>query len=162
MIVQPVVEPMDRFAALHRTSTSHRMPPAYRGLGRVGESGDQTSSRSRPPRSYIGHRAASPPRALCANIVTPNIAARHNSGLLQDDNFSLSLLNELSVKYGIQTHLSHAPLPQKLEELREYLRREIKKELKVCPLKILITISPRNPCHQHHFCADQRRRREPA
>ena len=51
--------------------------------------------------------------------------------LLQDDNFSLSLLNELSVKYGIQTHLSHAPLPQKLEELREYLRREIKKELKV-------------------------------
>ena len=49
----------------------------------------------------------------------------------QDDNFSLSLLNELSVKYGIQTHLSHAPLPQKLEELREYLRREIKKELKV-------------------------------
>ena len=51
--------------------------------------------------------------------------------ILQDDNFSLSLLNELSVKYGIQTHLSHAPLPQKLEELREYLRREIKKELKV-------------------------------
>lgn len=35
------------------------------------------------------------------------------------------------MKYGIQTHLSHAPLPQKLEELREYLRREIKKELKV-------------------------------
>jgi hypothetical protein len=51
--------------------------------------------------------------------------------LFQDDNFSLSLLNELSVKYGIQTHLSHAPLPQKLEELREYIRREIKKELKV-------------------------------
>ena len=51
--------------------------------------------------------------------------------LLQDDNFSLSLLNELSVKYGIQTHLSHSPLPQKLEELREYLRREIKKELKI-------------------------------
>jgi len=47
----------------------------------------------------------------------------------QDD--SLSLLNELSVKYGIQTHLSHSPLPQKLEELRDYLRREIKKELKV-------------------------------
>ena len=56
------------------------------------------------------------------------------SPLLQDDNFSLSLLNELSVKYGIQTHLSHAPLPQKLEELREYLRREIKKELKVTEL----------------------------
>jgi hypothetical protein len=53
------------------------------------------------------------------------------SFLFQDDNFSLSLLNELSVKYGIQTHLSHAPLPQKLEELREYIRREIKKELKV-------------------------------
>ena len=51
--------------------------------------------------------------------------------LFQDDNFSLSLLNELSVKYGIQTHLSHSPLPQKLEELREYLRREIKKELKI-------------------------------
>ncbi len=51
--------------------------------------------------------------------------------LLQDDNFSLSLLNELSVKYGIQTHLSHSPLPQKLEELREYIRREIKKELKI-------------------------------
>ena len=51
--------------------------------------------------------------------------------VFQDDNFSLSLLNELSVKYGIQTHLSHAPLPQKLEELREYIRREIKKELKV-------------------------------
>merc|ERR1719392_370882 len=50
---------------------------------------------------------------------------------MQDDNFSLSLLNELSVKYGIQTHLSRAPLPQKLEELREYLRREIKKELKI-------------------------------
>lgn len=54
-----------------------------------------------------------------------------NSGPYIDDNFSLSLLNELSVKYGIQTHLSHAPLPQKLEELREYLRREIKKELKI-------------------------------
>ena len=51
--------------------------------------------------------------------------------LFQDDNFSLSLLNELSVKYGIQTHLSHSPLPQKLEELREYIRREIKKELKI-------------------------------
>lgn len=51
--------------------------------------------------------------------------------LLQDDNFSLSLLNELSVKYGIQTHLSHSPLPQKLEELRDYLRQEIKKELKI-------------------------------
>lgn len=51
--------------------------------------------------------------------------------IIQDDNFSLSLLNELSVKYGIQTHLSHSPLPQKLEELREYLRREIKKELKI-------------------------------
>lgn len=50
--------------------------------------------------------------------------------ILQDD-FSLSLLNELSVKYGIQTHLSHSPLPQKLEELRDYLRREIKKELKI-------------------------------
>lgn len=49
----------------------------------------------------------------------------------QDENFSLSLLNELSVKYGIQTHLSHSPLPQKLEELREYIRREIKKELKI-------------------------------
>ena len=53
------------------------------------------------------------------------------SFFFQDDNLSLSLLNELSVKYGIQTHLSHAPLPQKLEELREYIRREIKKELKV-------------------------------
>ena len=51
--------------------------------------------------------------------------------ILQDDNFSLSLLNELSVKYGIQTHLSHSPLPQKLEELRDYLRQEIKKELKI-------------------------------
>ena len=51
--------------------------------------------------------------------------------LFQDDNFSLSLLNELSVKYGIQTHLSHSPLPQKLEELREFIRREIKKELKI-------------------------------
>lgn len=50
---------------------------------------------------------------------------------LQDDNFSLSLLNELSVKYNIQTHLSHSPLPQKLEELRDYLKREIKKELKI-------------------------------
>merc|ERR1719228_2049444 len=53
------------------------------------------------------------------------------TGPFIDDNLSLSLLNELSVKYGIQTHLSHAPLPQKLEELREYIRREIKKELKI-------------------------------
>ena len=164
-------------SCIHRTSTSYRIPPAYLGLGRLGKVKTRPVLGPCLPRSYIGHRAASPPRALCANIVTrphpphlawhrdivtPNIAARHNSGLLQDDNFSLSLLNELSVKYGIQTHLSHAPLPQKLEELREYLRREIKKELKVCPLKILIIISPRNPCHQHHFCADQRRRREPA
>jgi len=51
--------------------------------------------------------------------------------IIQDDNFSLSLLSELSVKYGIQTHLSHSPLPQKLEELRDYLRQEIKKELKI-------------------------------
>ena len=58
--------------------------------------------------------------------------------MFQDDNFSLSLLNELSVKYGIQTHLSHAPLPQKLEELREYLRREIKKELKVTFSEMII------------------------
>jgi hypothetical protein len=54
-----------------------------------------------------------------------------SAGPFIDDNLSLSLLNELSVKYGIQTHLSHAPLPQKLEELREYIRREIKKELKI-------------------------------
>merc|ERR1719228_3067217 len=53
------------------------------------------------------------------------------TGPFIDDNLSLSLLIELSVKYGIQTHLSHAPLPQKLEELREYIRREIKKELKI-------------------------------
>ena len=51
--------------------------------------------------------------------------------LFQDDNFSLSLLNELCLKYGLQTHLSHSPLPQKMEELREFLRREIKKELKI-------------------------------
>ena len=31
----------------------------------------------------------------------------------------------------MKTHLSHSPLPQKLEELREYIRREIKKELKI-------------------------------
>lgn len=49
----------------------------------------------------------------------------------QDDNFSLFLLNELCFKYGLQTHLSHSPLPQKLEELREFLRKEIKKELKI-------------------------------
>ena len=51
--------------------------------------------------------------------------------VFQDDNFSLSLLNELCLKYGLQTHLSHSPLPQKMEELREFLRREIKKELKI-------------------------------
>ncbi len=51
--------------------------------------------------------------------------------MFQDDNFSLSLLNELCLKYGLQTHLSHSPLPQKMEELREFLRREIKKELKI-------------------------------
>ena len=43
----------------------------------------------------------------------------------------MSLLNELSHKYGIQTHLSHSPLPQKLEELRDFLRQEVKKELKI-------------------------------
>jgi len=61
----------------------------------------------------------------------PYIDMADISGPFVDDNLSLSLLNELSVKYGIQTHLSHAPLPQKLDELREYLRREIKKELKI-------------------------------
>ena len=66
---------------------------------------------------------------------------------VQDDNLSLSLLNELSVKYGIQTHLSHAPLPQKLEELREYIRREIKKELKV---RILISTYLTNSTE--HLC----------
>ena len=71
--------------------------------------------------------------------------------ILQDDNFSLSLLNELSVKYGIQTHLSHAPLPQKLEELREYLRREIKKELKVSKHLNIIAVFT-------YIFADQRRR----
>ena len=74
---------------------------------------------------------------------------------MQDDNFSLSLLNELSVKYGIQTHLSHAPLPQKLEELREYLRREIKKELKVRTEPL--NIQPRRAVFTIIF-ADQRRR----
>jgi hypothetical protein len=59
------------------------------------------------------------------------------------------LLNELSVKYGIQTHLSHAPLPQKLEELREYLRREIKKELKVYYKSIF------NFCIAQRFLLDQ-------
>ena len=62
------------------------------------------------------------------------------------------MLNELSVKYGIQTHLSHAPLPQKLEELREYLRREIKKELKVAA-----NLSISAPVFTLIF-ADQRRR----
>merc|ERR1719210_875824 len=60
-----------------------------------------------------------------------DLASASAQYIIQDDNFSLSLLNELSVKYGIQTHLSHSPLPQKLEELREYIRREIKKELKI-------------------------------
>ena len=62
---------------------------------------------------------------------TQNSSKNHIHFIFQDDNFSLSLLNELSVKYGIQTHLSHSPLPQKLEELRDYLRQEIKKELKI-------------------------------
>ena len=31
----------------------------------------------------------------------------------------------------MQTHLSHSPLAQKLEELREYIRREIQKEYKI-------------------------------
>ena len=79
-------------------------------------------------------------RDTCADqLITGSVIILINySSLLQDDNFSLSLLNELSVKYGIQTHLSHAPLPQKLEELREYLRREIKKELKVTELFVFM------------------------
>ena len=74
--------------------------------------------------------------------------------ILQDDNFSLSLLNELSVKYGIQTHLSHAPLPQKLEELREYLRREIKKELKVRTEPL--NIQPGRRGVYNHFCRSKK------
>ena len=75
------------------------------------------------------HRWKIPPRSADPSAKTDKLQALKFS--FQDDNFSLSLLNELSVKYGIQTHLSHSPLPQKLEELREYLRREIKKELKI-------------------------------
>ena len=65
------------------------------------------------------------------NLHLSKLSSFYELFFFQDENFSLSLLNELSLKYGMQTHLSHSPLPQKLEELREYIRREIKKELKI-------------------------------
>ncbi|XP_037073894.1 serine/threonine-protein kinase N2-like [Pollicipes pollicipes] len=42
-----------------------------------------------------------------------------------------SAFHELGLKYGFAPDISDAALPQKLEELREYIKREIRKELKI-------------------------------
>lgn len=39
--------------------------------------------------------------------------------------------SELAVKYGLQSHLSDANLPQKLEDIKRQLKEEIRKELKI-------------------------------
>lgn len=50
----------------------------------------------------------------------------------QGDYIRHPVLYELSHKYGLQTEsLPEAALPLKLEELKEHIRREIRKELKI-------------------------------
>ena len=50
---------------------------------------------------------------------------------MQGDCATQSAFHELGQKYGFAPDISDAALPQKLEELREYLKREIRRELKI-------------------------------
>lgn len=55
-----------------------------------------------------------------------------NASLLQGDYIRHPVLYELSHKYGLQSESDpDAALPYKLEELKEHIRREIRKELKI-------------------------------
>lgn len=49
----------------------------------------------------------------------------------QDDYIKHPVLYELSHKYGFNDNLPESALPSRLEELKEAIRREIRKELKV-------------------------------
>ncbi|XP_037076845.1 serine/threonine-protein kinase N2-like [Pollicipes pollicipes] len=50
---------------------------------------------------------------------------------VQGDCATQSAFHELGLKYGFASDISDAALPQKLEELCEYIKREIRKELKI-------------------------------
>ncbi|XP_043245666.1 serine/threonine-protein kinase N2-like isoform X3 [Amphibalanus amphitrite] len=50
---------------------------------------------------------------------------------VQGDCATQSAFHELGQKYGFAPDISDAALPQKLEELREYIKREIRRELKI-------------------------------
>ena len=50
---------------------------------------------------------------------------------MKGDYIRYPALLELSSKYGLQTDVSDASLGQQLEDLREQIRREIRKELKI-------------------------------
>lgn len=50
---------------------------------------------------------------------------------LQGDYIKHPVLYELSHKYGLTDNLPESALPNRLEEIKEAIRREIRKELKV-------------------------------
>lgn len=62
------------------------------------------------------------------NIIFVDLLIYRNSFLLQGEYISYPVLYELSHKYGVGTEV---PEQCKLEELKELIRREIRKELKI-------------------------------
>lgn len=57
---------------------------------------------------------------------------------LQGDYIKHPVLYELSHKYGFTDNLPESALPNRLEEIKEAIRREIRKELKVIDFGIAL------------------------
>lgn len=59
----------------------------------------------------------------------------------QGDYIKHPVLYELSHKYGFTDNLPESALPDRLEEIKEAIRREIRKELKVRDIYLVIRTS---------------------
>lgn len=66
--------------------------------------------------------------------------------LFQGDYIKHPVLFELSHKYGFTDNFPESALPNRLEEIKEAIRREIRKELKV---SYFHTMNKKHP-HTHH------------
>lgn len=82
---------------------------------------------------------------------------------LQGDYIKHPVLYELSHKYGFTDNLPESALPNRLEEIKEAIRREIRKELKVRMSNVIhfflslpLHLSPSQPTHKtHQICLNE-------
>lgn len=78
----------------------------------------------------------------------------------QGDYIKHPVLYELSHKYGFTDNLPESALPNRLEEIKEAIRREIRKELKVRMSNVMHFFLRPFPHHphspnKHHFSANE-------